>query len=226
MIDHIGFWSILVAVHFFTSFVQTTCYFPDGSVPGKDVGDYQPCNSTAGTAGSACCDMATSTCTTAGYCAGNAGYLYRGGCTIQNFQSPNCAAQCLNGEYAFRMSCGADSDQQQLPKAFSAIYIRVGIQAFQPPRFVAVSEKFMPPSSISQSLAAHKISHTSISASLSFRQHRSTLNCHPQPSVIFPLPRLVRVTQQIQKVLFLSLVSQPRQCRPTAVSQQVPRRLR
>ena len=62
---------------------------------------YQPCNLTAG---SACCQLATSVCTTDGYCKGNEYYMYRGGCTDQSWHSINCAAEYLDGKKLCRKS--------------------------------------------------------------------------------------------------------------------------
>lgn len=73
-------------------FSLATCYYPDGSVPTT----YVPCNSTADGADSACCSVGD-LCSIRGYCHGNVGFMYRGGCTDRTWTSPNCAAQCKQG---------------------------------------------------------------------------------------------------------------------------------
>ena len=69
-----------------------SCYNPDGIVPWKP---YYPCN-TASNVHSACCGPGDQ-CTENGYCFGSAGFVYRGGCTDNTWQSPNCAQQCRDG---------------------------------------------------------------------------------------------------------------------------------
>lgn len=66
------------------------CYNPD-----QIAQSYVPCDTTSGEH-SACCASGDQ-CTVNGYCFGSAGYMYRGGCTDINWQSPNCAPRCRDG---------------------------------------------------------------------------------------------------------------------------------
>ena len=70
-----------------------SCYFPDQSIAGQP---YLPCSGTTSDGYSPCCASGDQ-CTEHGYCFGNAGYIYRGGCTDITWQSPNCAQQCRDG---------------------------------------------------------------------------------------------------------------------------------
>ena len=71
-----------------------TCYWPDGSsIP--DSFDYTPCNLTATSEDSACCNS-NDPCSPNGYCFGTAGYIYRGGCTDVNWDADECCPSCRN----------------------------------------------------------------------------------------------------------------------------------
>ena len=72
------------------------CYFPDGTIPQGGESDYVPCGPEDGPH-SACC-AAGEGCTTTGLCYGNAGYMYRGGCTDKSWSAPACAQKCTSGE--------------------------------------------------------------------------------------------------------------------------------
>lgn len=80
-----------------------TCYLPDKSIAKSGDTAYHPCNATAADNGdgSACCQLSSSTgssiCLTSGFCFGADSYVYRGGCTDQSWNSPNCPSQCLDG---------------------------------------------------------------------------------------------------------------------------------
>lgn len=67
------------------------CYHPDGS----DSHD-RPCNTTVEGAHSACCSQGDF-CTSRGWCVGNAGFLYRGGCTDSTWASEQCNPWCRDG---------------------------------------------------------------------------------------------------------------------------------
>lgn len=80
--------------------VYAECYYLDKSI----VLNYQPCNP-AQVNGTACCDLSNSVCSTEGYCYGNARFLYRGGCTDQDWVSPHCAKGCLDSTWSlFRIN--------------------------------------------------------------------------------------------------------------------------
>jgi hypothetical protein len=68
------------------------CYYPNGDVATT----YSPCNSTSG-GPSACCELSSSACSLTGYCYGNAGVMYRGGCTDQSWNAVACPQRCVDG---------------------------------------------------------------------------------------------------------------------------------
>ena len=84
------------------SCVHAECYYPDKSI----VPNFQACN-LAQANGTACCELSTSVCTTEGYCVGNAGFFYRGGCTDPDWASPNCAKNCLDSTWPLLKSIPA-----------------------------------------------------------------------------------------------------------------------
>ncbi len=67
------------------------CFYPNGSVEAN----YVPCDPENGPH-SACCAIGDG-CSTTGLCYGNAGYMYRGGCTDPNWAAPACAQHCQKG---------------------------------------------------------------------------------------------------------------------------------
>jgi len=66
------------------------CYYPNGNIAPT----YQPCNQTSDGSPSACCELSSSACSLTGYCYGNAGVMYRGGCTDSTFNAVECPQQC------------------------------------------------------------------------------------------------------------------------------------
>lgn len=86
----------IIVLSSFLSYTTATCWFPDG----KTIADtYITCNTTKNEAQSACCD-AGDPCSTNGFCMGNAGFAYRGGCTDSTWESPSCAKVCKSGEHS------------------------------------------------------------------------------------------------------------------------------
>ncbi|KAF6238080.1 hypothetical protein HO173_003714 [Letharia columbiana] len=84
----------LICVCHKSTLANYTCYWPDGStIP--DSSDYTPCNITATGIDSACCESGDP-CSANGYCFGNAGYVYRGGCTDINWDADECCPSCRN----------------------------------------------------------------------------------------------------------------------------------
>lgn len=81
--------SVLLCARYVVSDQQ--CYNPNGVAA-----PYAVCNASS-TTGSACCGTGDP-CTTTGYCAGSAGFLYRGGCTDKQFNSDSCASLCRGGK--------------------------------------------------------------------------------------------------------------------------------
>lgn len=73
-----------------------TCYFPDGSVARYNDELYLPCKIISPGGVTFCC-YRTDACTEAGYCAGDAGIFYRGGCTDQTWTSSLCPEICAKG---------------------------------------------------------------------------------------------------------------------------------
>lgn len=74
---------------------SAVCYYPDGKTTDPT---HVPCNQTMSTA-SACCASSDS-CSTSGFCLGGSGWVYRGSCTDQNWDSENCPkrfSQCITG---------------------------------------------------------------------------------------------------------------------------------
>ncbi|TVY86343.1 hypothetical protein LAWI1_G008486 [Lachnellula willkommii] len=70
-----------------------TCWYPDNKTSEPT---HVPCNQTTSTA-SACCDPNDS-CSVSGFCLGQSGWIYRGSCTDQSWDSANCPnkfEQCL-----------------------------------------------------------------------------------------------------------------------------------
>lgn len=86
--------SLILIIHLPTT-VTRDCFYPDGSRPSPSEGDYFPCGPDSGPH-SACCAKGDG-CSTNGLCFGNAGYMYRGGCTDSNWTAPECAQSCKNG---------------------------------------------------------------------------------------------------------------------------------
>lgn len=81
---------LALSIHIWSASPETLCYYPDGTVP---LLPYMPCNSTAEGVHSACCAQGDP-CSKTGYCYGNAGFLYRGGCTDQTWASEQCCPHC------------------------------------------------------------------------------------------------------------------------------------
>ena len=71
------------------------CFLPNGNNSRK-LG-YVPCGTEDGPH-SACCGAGDG-CSTSGLCQGNAGYMYRGGCTDSNWEAEQCASLCQNSKY-------------------------------------------------------------------------------------------------------------------------------
>ena len=69
------------------------CFYPDGNIP-KDF-TFLPCGPENGPH-SACCGKGHG-CSMNGFCFGNAGFMYRGGCTDRNWTAPACAQHFQNG---------------------------------------------------------------------------------------------------------------------------------
>lgn len=72
------------------SSATTICYYPNGGIAPT----YQPCNGTSEGSPSACCELSSSACSLTGYCYGNAGVMYRGGCTDSTFNAVECPQKC------------------------------------------------------------------------------------------------------------------------------------
>lgn len=72
---------------------NNTCYFPDGSVAVDEEIDYVQCKETSAGGFTHCCTP-YNICTVGGYCVGNAGFFYRGGCTDKTWTSNLCPALC------------------------------------------------------------------------------------------------------------------------------------
>lgn len=71
---------------------NASCFVPNG-----DIADgYEPCNNTISGGHSACCNTPNPTCSTNGYCMGNAGFMYRGACTDISWLSSSCPLNCRN----------------------------------------------------------------------------------------------------------------------------------
>lgn len=101
--------SLYVFFTFSGSLVHAICYYPDKSI----VRNYQACKPEQGN-GTACCELSSSVCTTTGYCIGNAGFLYRGGCTDRDWASPNCAIVCLNSTWTLFKTCRTDLNRNSI----------------------------------------------------------------------------------------------------------------
>lgn len=71
-----------------------TCYFPDGSVSGRDI----PCRAPSSDQASACCDF-TAVCLDNNLCLDQEGneIVTRGTCTDQQWQSADCPQFCQDG---------------------------------------------------------------------------------------------------------------------------------
>lgn len=78
------------------SLIEATCYLPDKSVVPVEAG-YVPCNATAADGVYSACCAEGDGCTTTGYCLGNTGFTYRGGCTDVNWASESCCPSCRSG---------------------------------------------------------------------------------------------------------------------------------
>ena len=79
-----------------TASQNDTCYFPDGTQAQYSDTPYVPCKETSADGVTYCCgrdDM----CTISGYCIGDAGVFYRGGCTDQTWTSSLCPVLCAQG---------------------------------------------------------------------------------------------------------------------------------
>ncbi|TVY33134.1 hypothetical protein LSUB1_G007303 [Lachnellula subtilissima] len=85
---------LLLGPLFFAAVNATaTCWYPDNKTSEPT---HVPCNQTISTA-SACCDPNDS-CSVSGFCLGQSGWIYRGSCTDQSWDSGNCPnqfEQCL-----------------------------------------------------------------------------------------------------------------------------------
>ena len=75
-----------------TASQNATCYYPNGS----PVSGYVPCKDLSTNGVTYCCSS-SSVCTTGGYCLGNAGVFYRGGCTDHTWTSSLCPILCATG---------------------------------------------------------------------------------------------------------------------------------
>lgn len=75
-------------IHFCSA--TAICYYPNGDIAST----YRPCNDTADGSPSACCELSSSACSLTGYCYGNAGVMYRGGCTDSTFNAVECPQKC------------------------------------------------------------------------------------------------------------------------------------
>ena len=75
------------------------CFWPDGSIAiSASNSAYLPCGPDDGVH-SGCC-VPDDGCSTEGYCFG-LGYMYRGGCTDQSWNAPECPQYCRNSTCSF-----------------------------------------------------------------------------------------------------------------------------
>ncbi len=79
-----------------TASLNSTCFFPDGSEAQYSNTPYVPCKETSADGVTYCCGQ-NDMCTVSGYCIGDAGVFYRGGCTDQTWTSGLCPELCAQG---------------------------------------------------------------------------------------------------------------------------------
>ena len=72
------------------------CYSPDGTAFPSD----SPCHSPSIVDGASACCNTHDVCLNNGLCLSQAGgeFIYRGTCTDQSWQSPNCSQYCADGK--------------------------------------------------------------------------------------------------------------------------------
>ena len=110
-----------------------TCYWPIGT-PAMG---FEPCNSTANGAVSACCDLTRSVCTTSSICVGIYGNYYRGACTDRSWLSPSCGSQCVDGLHVPSFLTDPDSFPVH-PESLNNI-LRVRLESLIPIHHIAVT---------------------------------------------------------------------------------------
>lgn len=105
----------LSSIFYFLLVPARDCFFPDGTILPGDKSNYAPCGPDDGPH-SACCGKGDG-CSSNGLCYGNAGFMYRGGCTDAKWAAPECALHCQTGK---RMNKPAYRTELLLPSRFSA----------------------------------------------------------------------------------------------------------